>query len=257
MSQWKAFLGILHRDLLVFKRNLRGNSIRIFIHPAFFLVLFGIVMPKMGMFERGYSDILIPGIMSISIMTASAFGVGALVGLSFFRNKEIRAHLVSPISLPLFVVEKILYGIFQATISAIIMLLLSVLMFPASLQMPNPLIFIPLVALTSIIFSSFGLIVASRTYRPPIMFEMMNVVLMPLMFFGATYFPLNAVKQVSPVLHTCLHLLPNVYTSEGMRALLTPHVPHLPLWQVFTGLTLWAVPLFLIALKEFRRRAIS
>lgn len=257
MSQWKAFFGILHRDLLVFMRNLRGNSVRIFVQPAFFLVLFGVVMPKMGLFQRGYSDILIPGIMSVSAMTASAFGVGGLVGMSFFRNKEIRAHLMAPISLPLFVIEKILYGIFQAIVSALIMLALSFLLFPGGLTVPNPLLFLAIIALTSVIFSSFGLIVASRTYRPPIMFEVMNVVIMPLMFFGATYFPLSAVKDISPKFYAALHIIPNVYTSEGMRALLTPHTAHLPLATVFAGLAIWAVPMFFLALREFRRRAIN
>lgn len=257
MSQWKAFKGILHRDLLVFFRNLRGNSVRIFVQPTFFLVLFGIIMPKMGLFQQGYSDILIPGILTISAMTASSFGVGALVGLSFFRNKEIWAHLLAPISLPLFVVEKITYGIFQALLSAIIMLGVSFVIFPGTLTFPSPVPFLVIIVLTSIIFSSLGIAIGSRFRRPPILFEVLQLVIMPLIFFGATFFPLSSVKEISPVFYVVLHLLPNVYTSEGLRALITPHIEHLPLQYTFIGLVLWSVPMFFIGLREFRKRAIS
>ncbi len=256
MSVWKAFLGIVHCDLLVFWRCFRCNSIRVFVQPMFFMLLFGVVMPRMGLFQRAYSDILVPGMLSMSIMTASAFGVGALVGISFFRNKEIRAHLMAPISLPLFVIEKILYGIFQAFVSAVAMLAVAFVLFPGTLAIPNPVAFIAIVVLSSTVFSSFGIIVASRTDRPPTMFEVLQLIIMPLMFFGATFFPLSAMRQFGAV-YWILHLLPNVYASEGMRALLTPHTAHLPLTTVFAGLGLWAVPMFFLALREFRRRAIN
>ncbi len=256
-SQLKAFMGILHRDFIVFWRNFHGNSIRIFIQPTFFLVLFGILMPKMGLFDRGYGDILVPGIMTISAMTASAFGVGALVGLSFFREREIKAHILTPISMPLLVFEKLLYGVFQATISAIIMFIIAYFLFPGTLTIPNIFLFIGIITLTSVTFASFGIAVASRTRRPPIMFELLQIVIMPLMFFGATFFPLSMVKDLSPLFYKVLLILPNVYTSEGMRALITPHVEHLPLHYCFIGLIVWCIPMFLIGLREFKLRAIS
>lgn len=256
MSVRKAFQGILHRDLLVFWRNFRSNSIRVFVQPMFFMLLFGVVMPRMGLFQRAYSDILVPGMLSMSIMTASAFGVGSIIGIGLFRNKEIRAHLMAPISLPLFVIEKILYGIFQAFVSAVAMLAVAFALFPGTLTFPNPLPFIAIVVLSSTVFSSFGIIVASRTDRPPTMFEVLQLIIMPLMFFGATFFPLSAMRQFGAA-YWILHLLPNVYASEGMRALLTPHTAHLPLATVFAGLGLWAVPMFFLALREFKRRAIN
>src|SRR3989338_2950105 len=123
MSQFHAFKGILHRDLLVFWRNLRGNSVRIFVQPAFFLVVFGVLMPKLGLFAKGYAGVLIPGVVTISAMTAASFGVGALVWLRFFRNPAIRAHLLAPLSLELFVLENIVSGVSRALVSSVSMLL--------------------------------------------------------------------------------------------------------------------------------------
>lgn len=256
MSQFHAFKGILHRDLLVFWRNLRGNSVRIFVQPAFFLVVFGVLMPKLGLFAKGYAGVLIPGVVTISAMTAASFGVGALVGLSFFRNKEIRAHLLAPISLELFVLEKILYGVFQALVSSVSMLLVGWLMF-RNISVPNPLWFLVIVSLTGIAFSSIGIAIGSRMRLPPVMFEVLQLIIMPMFFFGATFFPLSAIRELSPALFWALHLLPNVYTSEGLRALMTPEVPPLPLFYAIAGLVVWSALLFPLALKEFRRRAVS
>ncbi len=256
MSQWQAFRGIFHRDLLVFWRNFRSNSIRVFVQPMFFMLLFGVVMPRMGLFQRSYSGILVPGMLSMSIMTASAFGVGSIIGIGLFRNKEIRAHILAPLSIELYVLEKILYGMVQALVSVVAMLAVAFALFPGTLVFPNPVAFLAIVALTSMVFSSFGIIVASRTDRPPTMFEVLQLIIMPLMFFGATFFPLSAMKPFGAA-YWILHLLPNVYASEGMRALLTPQVEHLPLGYALLFLVPWAAGLYAIALREFRSRIIS
>jgi len=259
MSEWRAFKGILHRDLLVFWRNIRGNSVRIFVQPTFFLVVFGFIMPRLGLFERGYAEILIPGVVTIAAMSSSAFGSGALIGLSFFRNKEIRAHIISPISIPVLVAEKVVYGVFQALVSSLSMLFMGWLLFrgSVSLSFPNPILLLLLIILTGIAFSGIGIAVGSRFRRPPIMFEVLQLLILPMIFFGGTFFPLNAIKEVSPFFYVALHVLPNVYTNEAMRALLTPQISHIPLAHSFLGLGVASTILVAIALREFRKRAIS
>jgi ABC-2 type transport system permease protein len=50
---------------------------------------------------------------------------------------------------------------------------------------------------------------------------------------------------------------PLVYVSEGMRAALTPTIPHMPIGALLAALIALAALFLWLGLRAFRRRAIS
>ena len=50
---------------------------------------------------------------------------------------------------------------------------------------------------------------------------------------------------------------PLVYMSEGLRASLTPTLPHMPIWGFSTALVLGGFGLTLLSLRTFHRRVVD
>ena len=93
------------------------------------------------------------------------------------------------------------------------------------------LTFFPLALLLG---SSLGLSIGTRAdpRQVPLMF---SVVVIPITFLGATYYPWATLLTL-PWLQPLVLLNPLVYMSEGMRVSLTPWVEHMSLWGSFGGL---------------------
>ena len=57
-----TMLALLHRDLRVARRELPYFLLRVGLQPLLFTFIFGFVMPRMGIIQHGYTDMLLPGI---------------------------------------------------------------------------------------------------------------------------------------------------------------------------------------------------
>src|SRR3989338_4544220 len=261
--KWKvnytAFRAIFRRDLKVFFSNFRHNMLRVILQPLFFIIVFGFMLTKGGVLSSDFSKYMVPGLITIGVMFSAGFGVVALVGLSFFRDKEIRSQIKSPISTELLGLEKIIYGTFQGVISGLIVLVLSWLILRNSIEIIFPdflhiLLFLVVLVLTGIIFASLGLIVSSVFRIPALMFESFNLAVTTFMFFGGTFFSLELAERISPFLKYFLFLIPNVYTNEAIRGMIIPGVESLSVWYCILGLLIFAVLTVYLGIKAFKKR---
>jgi len=66
-----TFLALLHRDLRVVRRELPSFLLRVVLNPLLFTFIFGFVMPRMGIIQRGYTEMLLPGILGLSMTLSS------------------------------------------------------------------------------------------------------------------------------------------------------------------------------------------
>ncbi len=53
----KPMLALLHRDLRVARRELPYFLLRVGLQPLLFTFIFGFVMPRLGIIQRGYTGI--------------------------------------------------------------------------------------------------------------------------------------------------------------------------------------------------------
>ena len=60
-----------------------------------------------------------------------------------------------------------------------------------------------------------------------------------------------------PWLKWAVLINPLVYMSEGLRAALTPSLPHMPTWGFSLALVVGVVGLTLLSLRTFQRRVMS
>jgi hypothetical protein len=85
-------------------------------------------MPRMGIIQKGYTDMLLPGILGLSMTLSSMQAVSLPLVIDFGWSKEIEDRLLAPISIAGVGLEKIIVGVVQAVIAGIVVMPLAWLM---------------------------------------------------------------------------------------------------------------------------------
>jgi len=77
-----------------------------------------------------------------------------------------------------------------------------------------------------------------------------------MIFFGCAYYPWRGLDRV-PVMKYAVLVNPLVYVAEGMRATLTPTLPHMSPWIAGAALLLITAIFWLTGIRSFEKRALS
>lgn len=252
-----TFIGLLHRDLRVARRELQYFLLRVGLQPLLFTFIFGFVMPRLGIIQKGYTVMLLPGILGLSMTLSSMQAVALPLVIDFGWTKEIEDRLLAPISISGVALEKILVGILQAIIAGLVVLPLAWLLMRVHLSLGFiELIHLLLVALlSSWLFAAFGMVVATAV-EPQQIGLVFNVLLAPMIFFGCAYYPW-ATLHVIPWFQYAVLLNPLVYANEGFRLALTPNMPHMSPWLVYGALATFSMFFTWLGLKKFEKRALD
>ena len=109
----------------------------------------------------------------------------------------------------------------------------------------------PLACLTS---GALGLTFGTR-FDPRTVPMLFGIVVLPLTFLGAIYYPWAALQNVR-WLQVLVLVNPLIYISEGLRAALTP-VPHMSLWAVYPAMCAFTGFLGVLGIRGFRKRVLT
>ena len=252
-----TMLALLHRDMRVARRELKFFFLRVGLQPILFTFIFGYVMPRQGIVQEGYANLLLPGILALSMTLSGMQSVALPLVVEFGWTKEIEDRLLAPISITGVAVEKIIVGIIQAIIAGLFVLPLAWLMMGThlSLQPTNFLLLISVALLTSWLFAAFGMVMGTIV-EPQQIGLMFNVLLGPMIFFGCAYYPW-ATLRVIPWFQKFVLINPLVYASEGFRAALTPQLAHMPPLLILGGLVGFCALFTFLGLRQFERRSLD
>ncbi len=252
-----TLIALLHRDLRVARRELQYFLLRVGLQPLLFTFIFGFVMPRLGIIQRGYTNMLLPGILGLSMTLSSMQAVALPLVIDFGWTKEIEDRLLAPISIAGVAIEKIAVGILQGMVAGFVVLPLAWLLMGVHLSLGAfDVLQLFLVAfLSSWLFAAFGLVIGTsiETQQIGLVF---NILLAPMIFFGCAYYPW-ATLHVVPWFQMAVLINPLVYASEGFRVALTPQMPHMPPWLVYTGLLGFSLLFTWAGLRKFESRAVD
>ena len=253
----RVFLALLSRDVRVARRELPFFLIRTAMQPMLFIIVFGYLLPKMGFTRGGYQSTLLPGILAVSLMFSSTQSVVLPMVQDFGFTKEIEDRLLAPIPIWLIAVEKIVSAMVQGTIAALFVLPLArLVMGPiAGLTFAHGGEIVLLVLLGAATASAFGLLVGVLI-RPQQIGFMFSMIVTPMLFFGCAYYPWRGLDVV-PWLKYAVLINPLVYIAEGMRAALTPDLPHMPLPAIVAALVTLCAIFTVLGVQRFLKRAIA
>jgi ABC-2 type transport system permease protein len=257
VSPSRVFFAILLRDLTVARRELPYFLVRTALQPILFVIVFGYILPKMGMIGRGYSTTMLPGVVALSLTLSAIQSVALPMMQDFGFTKEIEDRLLSPVPIQLVAVEKVVAGVLQGIVAALFVLPVArLIMGPIpGLSFGNAPLLLAVTVLGGAAFSAMGLALGTGI-APQQIGLMFSVIVAPMIMFGCTYYPWTGLAHV-PLMKWLVLINPLVYVSEGMRAALTPAVPHMPAIVILAALVLLTVLFMWIGLKAFDKRAMS
>ena len=253
----KTFLAMLARDAHVARRNFVPLLLQTLLQPMMFVFIFGRVMTTSGFMPPQYKSLLLPGIIAISMVISGAWAVAMPLIAEFQFTKEIEDRLLAPMEMEWLAVEKLVAGMIQALIAGLVVIPIAWLIMGSGVVLSGDhiVLFFALALLVSLLASAIGLALGCSVGQQHIGL-MFSLVFAPMIFFGCTYYPWQALQKF-PLLRRAVLVNPVVYASEGFRSALVPQFPHLPAAWLVGGLVAFNVIFFTLGLLQFRRKALT
>lgn len=261
----QAFWGLLLRDFRVLRRELGPFSVRVIMNPLLFLFVFTYLFPRIGQSfgsasgagGMNFGTVLLPGLMAVAIMFTGIAAVALPLSTEFGITREIDDRVMCPLPVAGVAIEKICFSAMQCILSALIV-------FPLAYFIPSEPVHVHIVSywllgsvalLSSLVSGALGLTIGT-TVEPRQIGLIFSVVVVPITFLGCVYYPWALLHSI-PWLQYAVLLNPIVYMSEGLRAALTPGLPHMPAWLILGALVLSVLILGWTGIRGFLGRVVG
>jgi ABC-2 type transport system permease protein len=252
-----AFLALLRRDLVVAGRHAMPLLLATLTQPILVVLVFGNILPRVGLVAPGFRTVIVPGLMSITMLMAGVQGVLMPLASDLAGNREVDERLLAPLATWAVSAEKIVAGAIHAVVAGFAALpVMILLMHRVGGVEVRPLwsILLPLAVASGLLSASFGLLLGTMV-QPRMSGLLFAIVIGPMMLFGCAYFPWAALDVLGPLRYLFL-ANPLVFMSEALRLAVTPLEPHMPTGLLLTGLLGFTVGLAALGARSFARRTI-
>jgi len=252
-----VFLALLRRDLVVAGRNGVALLMATLTQPVLVVLVFGNILPRLHLVADEFRTVMVPGLMSITMLMAGVQGVLIPLTIDLSGSREVDERILAPISVLGVALEKVVAGAIHAAVAGLIALPAMMLLMHRVTGVdvkPAWSLMLPLVAASGLLSAAFGLTLGTRV-QPRFSGLLFAVVLGPLMLFGCAYYPWVSLSVLGPVQYVFL-LNPLVFMSEAMRLSVTPDVPHMPVPLLAAGLVVFTTLFLLSGARAFERRTI-
>jgi ABC-2 type transport system permease protein len=271
----KTFGAMMAREFRVLRRNALATFTRAVMQPLLFVFVFAYVFPKIGGgFNLGgaaagagaaaqsgvnFATILVPGLMASMLLMQGIMAVTFPLVMEFSWQRTIEDRALAPVPIRVLAIQKITAGAVQSFIGAVIVFPI-VLLVHASGQAPhvdvtNWALFALILVFSSLLTSALGLLLG--TIMDPRKMQMLfAVILLPATMLGCVYYPWSALHHIE-WLQILVLINPMVYMSEGLRAVLTPELGHMPLWAVLLALVGGTVVFGYLGTRTFTKRVLN
>lgn len=257
----QAFAGLFLRDLRVLRRELGPFALRVIMQPLLFLFVFTYLFPRIGqgasMGGASFATVLLPGLMAVAIMFSGIAGVALPLAQEFGVTREIDDRVMCPVPVVGVAIEKICFSALQSILAALLVMPLAYLIpaVPVHVHVANWPLLVTVLVLASLVAGALGLAIGSNV-KPQQIGLVFSIVVIPITFLGCVYYPWALLSRVR-WLQVAVLINPIVYMSEGLRAALTPQVPHMYWVLILLALLVSLALLGWFGIRGFLQRVIS
>ena len=273
----RTFNAMMAREFRVLRRNAIATFTRAVMQPLLFVFVFAYVFPKIGGgFNLGggataagagaaaaggvnFATILVPGLMASMLLMQGIMAVTFPLVMEFSWQRTIEDRALAPVPISVLAIQKISAGAVQSYLGALIVFPI-VLLVHASGQAPsvdvtNWALFAVILVFSSLLTATLGLLLG--TIMDPRKMQMLfAVILLPATMLGCVYYPWSALHHIR-WLQILVLINPMVYMSEGLRAVLTPSLGHMPMWGVLLALIGGTVIFGYLGTRTFTKRVLN
>ena len=266
----RTFAAMMAREFRVLRRNAVATFTRSVMQPLLFVFVFTYVMPKIGggvmLGGSGaraggttFSTILLPGLMASMLLMQGIMAVTFPLVMEFSWQRTIEDRALAPVPLWVLALQKITAGAAQSFLGAVVVFPI-VLLVHASGQAPhvhvtNWVLLALILVTASLLTAALGLLLGTMM-DPRKMQMLFAVILLPATMLGCVYYPWSALQSIR-WLQIAVLVNPMVYMSEGLRAVLTPGVGHMPMWAVLLVLAGGTIVFGYLGTRTFTRRVLN
>ena len=265
----RTFGAMMAREFRVLRRNAIATFTRAVMQPLLFVFVFAYVFPKIGGgFMLGgataaggvnFATILVPGLMASMLLMQGIMAVTFPLVMEFSWQRTIEDRALAPVPIRVLAIQKITAGAVQSFIGAVIVFPIVLLVHAAGqaphVHVTNWALFALILVFASLLTSALGLLLGT-VMDPRKMQMLFAVILLPATMLGCVYYPWAALHHIR-WLQIAVLVNPMVYMSEGLRAVLTPVLPHMPMWAVLLALVGGTVVFGYLGTRTFTRRVLN
>lgn len=256
-AQVRAFVALCERDAWVsVRRDLVSFLAQALLQPLFYLFIFGRVLPEIGAAQGAYGTLLLPGILALTLVLTALQNTSLPLVIEFSFSKEIEDRLLAPLPAWAVGVQKVVIASARGVIAAFLIIPLAAVILPGGVDLGGAdwLGFVLVVAGGAMVGAAMGLVLGTSV--PPNRISVMfAIVLTPLLFTGATFYPWASLHNLEWFQVVTL-FNPLTYVSEGMRAAIVGG-PHLATPWIVLGLSTSIVLFGWLGTRGFTRRAVD
>lgn len=250
-------MALCGRDLWVTVRHEPGSFLaQALLQPIFFLFVFGRVLPEIGAAQGAYGEQLMPGVMALTLVLTALQNTALPLVIEFSFTNEIEDRLLAPLATAAVALQKMAIAALRGIVAALGILPLAAVILPGGLTVSDPdwLALAGVLIIGSLSAAAMGMVLGTAV--PPNRISVaFAIVLTPLIFTGATFYPWSGLEALRWFQVLTL-LNPLTYVSEGMRASLTDS-PHLAPGWIALGLAVSLIALVFVGARGFARRAVN
>ena len=248
MRAWIAFWNILCKDMSTYyfkPPNLSWGIILPFAWTLIFFIKTG--TPGSLMDIKG----ILPGVTAMSIL----FGTTSMLAVTVTFEKKGRSFerlLLAPISLNLLMFAKTSGAVIFGMLNALIPLVMAAILIDLSgvaWWIIMPCIF--LIAVSSTFLGLFIAVSVSEVFEAQ---TFSNFFRFPMVFLCGLFFP---IKQLPVILQPLSYVLPLTYGVDILQGAVNNGKCNMPFWFDFLMLGIFCAILFLISLRNIKKRWIS
>ncbi len=265
-----AFGGLMLRDFRVLRRELLPFAVRVIMQPLAFLFVFTYVFPHMSpggaagaanpmMMAGGasFGTVLLPGLMAVAIMFTGIAAVALPLAQEFGITREIDDRVMCPLPVAAVAAEKVVFSALQSILAALLVMPLAYYIpsTPVEAHVSSWPLFVAVLVLASLVSGALGLAIGANV-KPQQIGLIFSIVVIPITFLGCVYYPWGFLGRIR-WLQILVLANPIVYMSEGLRAALTPGIPHMPAAYILLALVISLALLGNLGLRGFLRRILS
>jgi len=261
-AEMKTALALIERDLTVLFKSFVPFILRTAMQPALFAFVFAYVFPRIGQGIGGHGTaafvaVLLPGLMANTLMFQGVTAVTLPLVAELAISKEIEDRVMAPVPVAVVGLTKVISASIQAFVAGwlVVPAIWIATGGHAPMSWEHPVRLLTIMPLCALVGSALGLLLGT-VISPRRISYLFALLLLPLTLLGCVYYPWVALHAI-PWLQVLTLLNPVVYMSEGLRAAMSPGIPHMPLWAVY-GLLVVALGVMLwIGLTKFKARVLT
>jgi ABC-2 type transport system permease protein len=274
----RTFAAMMAREFRVLRRNAVATFTRAVMQPLLFVFVFAYVFPKIGggfMLGGGsaassgtaaaassainFATILVPGLMASMLLMQGIMAVTFPLVMEFSWQRTIEDRALAPVPIRVLAAQKMAAGAVQAFVGACIVFPIVLLVHAAGqaphVHVTNWFLFALILVAASTLTAALGMLLGTMM-DPRKMQMLFAVILLPATMLGCVYYPWSALHSIR-WLQILVLINPMVYMSEGLRAVLTPSLGHMPLWVVLLVLIGGTGIFGYLGARTFRNRVVN